>query len=191
LALFYDRDVSKQSFSFEEQVLKCINSARRSLTIETPYPAFSHKFKLALIRAARRGVRVTLLTNSISNSDQPTTMAALLNQKRAMLRAGIEIREYRGRGLIHAKSLIVDRTVAWVGSYNFDPRGDRLNLELCLRVTDPKLAEAIEDGTLRRNVRSESVTLANLGRLGREIPWSTRLQIRSFQFLMPVLRSSL
>lgn len=47
---------------------------------------------------------------------------------------------------IHAKSLVVDDRVAFIGSYNLDPRSENLNTEVGL---------VIEDGALARDLRRE------------------------------------
>jgi phosphatidylserine/phosphatidylglycerophosphate/cardiolipin synthase-like enzyme len=47
---------------------------------------------------------------------------------------------------VHAKSLVVDDRVAFVGSYNLDPRSERLNTEVGLMV---------EDGDFARELRTE------------------------------------
>jgi phosphatidylserine/phosphatidylglycerophosphate/cardiolipin synthase-like enzyme len=78
-----------------------------------------------------------------------------------------------------------------VGSYNFDPRGDRLNLELCLQITDPKFVKAIELTMQRRNLNSRTVSQRESKILspGTELP--ERLKIRSLQLLTPLLRRHL
>jgi phosphatidylserine/phosphatidylglycerophosphate/cardiolipin synthase-like enzyme len=50
---------------------------------------------------------------------------------------------------IHAKSMVVDDRVAFVGSYNLDPRSENLNTEVGL---------LIEDGVIARELRSEIET---------------------------------
>ena len=47
------------------------------------------------------------------------------------------------RGL-HAKSIVIDRRIAMIGSHNFDPRSDDLNTENGLIVWDPAFARALE-----------------------------------------------
>lgn len=44
---------------------------------------------------------------------------------------------------LHAKSLVVDDAVAFVGSYNLDPRSERLNTEAGLLVEDAAFAQAL------------------------------------------------
>jgi cardiolipin synthase C len=53
-------------------------------------------------------------------------------------------RQPRGPFLcLHAKSLVVDRHLAFVGSYNLDPRSERLNTEAGLLVEDEAFAGAL------------------------------------------------
>lgn len=191
LALFFDNDYGKRQRSFEDQILQEIENARCEILLETPYPAFSHRLKQALVRAARRNVSVTLFTNSAVSTDQPTTYAALQNQKASLLRAGVMLCEFSGPGTLHAKGIIIDQAVAWVGSYNFDPRGDRLNFELCLKVTDPSFVGAIESSMKFRNSNSQSVGLGDALRLSPETPLGERLKIRGLQLITPLIRRSL
>lgn len=44
---------------------------------------------------------------------------------------------------IHAKALVVDSLIAFVGSYNFDPRSISLNTEVGLLVQDPEFAARV------------------------------------------------
>lgn len=46
---------------------------------------------------------------------------------------------------LHAKTFSVDRSRAFVGSFNFDPRSQRLNTELGFVIDSPNMAQAIAD----------------------------------------------
>ena len=46
---------------------------------------------------------------------------------------------------IHAKSFVVDRRIAMIGSHNFDPRSLKLNTECGLFIDDPEVAGILED----------------------------------------------
>ena len=92
-----------------------------------------------LYGVARRG-RVRLVTSG--KSDLRTTLwAARFSYWRALKR-GIEIYEYQPTKL-HSKLIMIDRVVH-IGSANFDLRSLYLNLEMMLRVDDPKFAALIE-----------------------------------------------
>ncbi len=59
-----------------------------------------------------------------------------------MLAAGIQIFGFKG-GLLHTKSVVVDRQVALFGSVNLDVRSFWLDFEVTLGVYDPDFAERL------------------------------------------------
>jgi phosphatidylserine/phosphatidylglycerophosphate/cardiolipin synthase-like enzyme len=56
---------------------------------------------------------------------------------------------------LHAKSLVVDDAVAFVGSYNLDPRSEALNTEVGLLVEDPAFARQLRE-EIERDMRAEN-----------------------------------
>ena len=56
---------------------------------------------------------------------------------------------------LHAKSLVVDGRVAFVGSYNLDPRSENLNTEVGLLVEDEPFARALQ-AEIERDMRPEN-----------------------------------
>ncbi len=56
---------------------------------------------------------------------------------------------------LHAKSLVVDDRVAFIGSYNLDPRSEALNTEAGLLVEDPVFARALRE-EIDRDMRPEN-----------------------------------
>jgi hypothetical protein len=56
---------------------------------------------------------------------------------------------------IHAKSLVVDGRVAFVGSYNLDPRSEQLNTEVGLLVEDEVFARELA-AEIERDLRPEN-----------------------------------
>lgn len=104
----------------------CLWAARERVTITTPYFAPDPRLLGALVATARRGVALTIvfphrndsrIVGAISRAYYPILAAA-----------GIRIFEFRG-GLLHAKTLIADETLALVGSANMDRRSLDLNFE--------------------------------------------------------------
>ncbi len=74
---------------------------------------------------------------------------------RAIASAGIENRDdiadlHRSgpRLCIHAKSFVIDRKVALIGSHNFDPRSAKLNTECGVFIDDAEVAGVLEDRIL-------------------------------------------
>ena len=73
----------------------------------------------ALCTAAARGVRVRLIVPQ--KSDHRWVVYAGRSYYDQLLESGVEIHEYR-RGIMHAKTLVIDGCWSLVGSPNFDPR---------------------------------------------------------------------
>lgn len=123
------------------QLLNVLARARASIVLETPYFVMSHDERQALAQATSRGVHVTLLTNSLASTDQKLVAAEFQNQTHWLLAHGVELWELAGPDHLHAKTAVVDGTIAFVGSYNFDPRSESLNTETGVIVPDAGVAE--------------------------------------------------
>jgi cardiolipin synthase len=134
--------------------LKLFDSARKEVLIGNAYFVPTPSTRLAVAKAARRCVRVVLLSNGAETNDTPgmnllsrayyrelLAVNESAEVKRCTQPAGVEIWEWQGKapgdarqtqGLYHAKYAVVDRTLALVGSYNLDPRSERHNSETAL-----------------------------------------------------------
>ena len=142
--------------TISSQLLVEIRRARCSIEIESPYFAITHQLKELLIDAEARGVRVRVLTNSLESTDQIPAQAGYANQRRSLLRGGIELYELRGRDTLHAKSMVVDGEIAMIGSYNFDVLSETRSSEVALLVRDRGVAtELLESMSLHRSHATE------------------------------------
>ncbi len=56
---------------------------------------------------------------------------------------------------LHAKSLVVDDRIAFIGSYNLDPRSENLNTEVGLLIEDDAFAQALRQ-EIERDMRPEN-----------------------------------
>jgi cardiolipin synthase C len=117
-----------------------LGSARQSAVIESPYLVPSRAFRKALRQALDRGVRVRILTNSLGTTDNLWAQAGYVGHKKDFVREGVELWEYSGPECLHTKAAVIDGETVIVGSYNLDPRSERLNTELALVVQNPALA---------------------------------------------------
>ncbi|MBW2458940.1 MAG: phosphatidylserine/phosphatidylglycerophosphate/cardiolipin synthase family protein [Deltaproteobacteria bacterium] len=127
-----------------------IGRAEKTVFIANAYFIPSRDLTERLKAAARRGVRVVILSNSPATNDiRPVALVSrhtykellLVNEEEAVRTladqgAGLEIYEWSGapfdEGTLHAKFMVTDGTEAIVGSYNLDPRSERLNSETAL-----------------------------------------------------------
>ena len=159
-------------------------SAREEVLAATAYLVPGRKGAGDLIRLRRRGVRVALLTNSLASTDVPTVHAGYSRYRRALLRAGIELHEYQRFGnrsphrhsasvcnALHAKTIVVDRRLAWIGSFNLDPRSSRLNTEMAVLLESESLARELA-ARLERDLEPDRSWRVMMRRGSRELRWA-------------------
>lgn len=128
--------------AIEQVLLTAIYSARRELLITTPYFVPSEPLMLALISAARRGVKVVLVLPR--EVDSKLVRYASSAFKGELLENGVRIALFKG-GLLHTKSVTVDRQHSLFGSVNLDPRSFRLNFEILLAMYDSNFTAELAD----------------------------------------------
>jgi len=104
-----------------------------------------------------QGITYRMLTNSLSSTDSVPAHSIYAKYRKGMLKRGIEIYELRpdamardthnagniakARLSLHAKAIVFDRKIVYVGSYNFNKAGRYLSMETGLIVYSPELAE--------------------------------------------------
>lgn len=123
------------SNSVEHVLLTAVYSARTELVLTTPYFVPSEALSMALVAAARRGVKVILVVPAKVDSKLVAYASGAFQGE--LLEAGVRIAAF-GDGLLHTKSVTVDGSHSLFGSVNLDPRSFRLNFEILLAVFDPK-----------------------------------------------------
>lgn len=133
---------SRRSRQFLHQLFASrFATAKRSIHLTTPYFVPDYRTRRSLMRAARRGVDVSLLVPRKNN--EPLVQWAAHAAYANLLAAGVHIHEYLPR-MLHAKTLVVDGTWSSVGTANLDYRSFFLNYELNLASEDPVLARTLE-----------------------------------------------
>jgi putative cardiolipin synthase len=107
----------------------------------------------------KRGVKLRILTNSLASQDVPAVNSHYGPYRKRLLDLGIELYELRhdaafksevdtspvvsGFVGLHAKGSTVDRSRAYIGSFNLDPRARDYNTEMGILIDSPGLAEQL------------------------------------------------
>jgi cardiolipin synthase A/B len=129
------------SFAMYTTFLLAVSAAQRTIEITNPYFVLDDKMQQALVKAARRGVRVRVLVPGAI--DHNIVRQASRRQFGKMLRTGIEIYEYTP-ALLHSKTIVIDGVWATIGSTNLDNRSFAVNDELNLIVYNRRVAQRLE-----------------------------------------------
>jgi putative cardiolipin synthase len=150
----------------EQAYLKSIKRAEKEILIGNAYFIASAAFIDAVKDAARRCVKVIILTNSPETNDLPLLTIVGRNYYDDILvvntdptvqsceAGGVQIWEWQGRrsgaaeqteGTMHAKYAVFDRRVSIVGSHNLDPRSRNLNSESAIVFENKDLSRQLAD----------------------------------------------
>lgn len=131
------------------QLRPYLADATAELIMISPYFVPGDDTVEMLCKLARQGVSVKVLTNSLASNDVVAVHAGYSKFRIPLLRCGVELyelnehlREAERRSFawlpglkkssLHAKSMIIDRTRMFVGSFNYDQRSLFLNTEIGL-----------------------------------------------------------
>lgn len=140
-----------------------IHSAREELVVTTPYFVPDEQLLFALTSAGRRGVRTVLIVPR--RCDSRIVAGTCQSYYEDLIKAGIEVYEFRP-GLLHSKTIVVDRRIALVGSANLDRRSFELNFENNVLFADRALAGDVrkrQDDYLAQSDRVTPEQVAGFG----------------------------
>jgi cardiolipin synthase len=154
-----------------------MHSARDELVVTTPYFVPNDQVLFALTSAARRGVKTILALPK--RNDSIVVAGTSRSYYQDLVGAGVKLFEYR-LGLLHAKTIVVDRKVGLIGSANLDRRSFELNFENNILFADEAFAAALRARQDDYLADSDPVTQAvvdSFGILGRL--WQNSLAMMS------------
>lgn len=123
-------------------IIQAINVAEEEILLTTPYFIPNESILEALAIAAHSGIKVKMLVPGISDSTFVNNASS--SYYKEMLAAGVEIYRYQ-KGFVHAKSLVIDRSLFMVGTANMDHRSFELNFEVNAVIYNQKLAHELAD----------------------------------------------
>jgi len=156
------------------RLAEILEAAEKSIVIESPYLVPSKALRDLLERKVKEGVEVTVLTNSLRSCDGVLPQAGYLKYRRRLVRAGIDVREYKGPDMLHAKSAVIDGRVVAVGSYNLDNRSQNLDTEVVCVAVDEEVARELLASMEEHMKNAWTIRGARLPRLSFRV-WAVRV----------------
>jgi len=139
-------------------------AAEKELIIVSPYFVPGRKGVEFLAGLSNKGVKVRVLTNSLSSTDVSVVHAGYARYRKPLLRAGIELFELNKKTAkssrkavkkgkigvsetsLHAKTFIIDRKTAFIGSLNLDARSVVQNTEIGVVINSKEISKIIANG---------------------------------------------
>ncbi len=122
-----------------------------------------------------RGIDMTVVTNSLSSTNATTVYAKWEKYRSDLINAGVEVYEFMedaenlksedreseqsSFSVLHSKSIVFDDEVAWIGSFNLDPRSAYYNTENVAIFRNDDFAKKVRDAIIKDTQTSWRVTI--------------------------------
>ena len=135
------REPGKKSADMRIAFSTAIDSARKRIVIVNPYTMHCRRVRKALYRALKRGVRLQYMTSYVSDHNFTTDMTGV--EMHRLEKRGAEIYLYHG-GFHHDKVMLIDDTLASVGTANMDCRSMKFDWEVTAFMKSPELTARLQ-----------------------------------------------
>ena len=133
-----------------------MRSAQREVLISNAYIIPDEAFIDDLRELVGKGVKVRILTNSLSSHDVPAVNSHYERWRKPILDSGADLHELRSDAAIqselvdtppvrsgfvglHTKAMVIDRERTFIGSMNLDPRSEVFNSEMGVIIDSAQL----------------------------------------------------
>lgn len=158
-----------------ESLFDTIRNAKHSILIQSPYLIMPKGGIELLAELNSRGVKTRILTNSLASTDNIPAFSGYHRQRSRLLNAGVELFEYKPHpGIqadlveryprlaennpvfaLHAKSMVIDDRLIFIGTFNLDPRSANLNTEVGALIQSEELARQLT-ASIEKDMRPEN-----------------------------------
>jgi phosphatidylserine/phosphatidylglycerophosphate/cardiolipin synthase-like enzyme len=128
-----------------QSLVRLMRGAPTEVLIESPYLVLLDETAAVLEEVGRRGVAITILTNSPTSSDNALSQAFFLEQWPELLARVPNLRLFVAgdERNVHSKLAVFDGRTSMVGTYNLDPLSMAINGEIAAVVWSRSFAEAL------------------------------------------------
>jgi putative cardiolipin synthase len=138
------------------QLAPYIQKAKKEYILVSPYFVPGQKGADGLCKLSEQGVDVRVLTNSLVSNDVGAVHTGYKRHRKELLRCGVTLYELNeqlkkiegkvftwlpglSKSSLHAKTMSMDGTVMFVGSFNFDQRSLNINNEIGILFKHPEI----------------------------------------------------
>ena len=147
-----------------DALIKLVQQAQKSIEIQTPYLITTDLAQGLFRAAAKRGVKIRILTNSLASTDNLEAFSGYQRDRKKLLKTGIRIFEFRPDAKVrfeimtgalqkemnftpifglHAKTMVIDGQITVIGTFNLDPRSANLNTECVTIIHSEKVTRSV------------------------------------------------
>lgn len=116
-----------------DRIINAIDNSRVSIDISI-FDFTSEDIKTSLEKAKDRGVKIRLITDSRQAKGEYSVMQSLIDKG-----FDVKIIHGKGRGIMHNKFAIFDKSLLLTGSYNWTENAENFNYENAIFISDPNV----------------------------------------------------
>jgi len=143
------------------ELMRLIDGAESEVILVSAYLVPASELEAVVERVEARGVNVRILTNSLKSNNHLAAHAAYQKHVTRLVEHGADLHEVRATAAdrdlyirqpveekrlgLHAKLLLIDDDIAFVGSCNLDPRSLKINTEVGLVIESVALNRALRE----------------------------------------------
>jgi putative cardiolipin synthase len=158
-----------------DSLFDIVRNAKKSILIQSPYLIMPRGGIELLAELSARGVNTRIVTNSLASTDNIPAFSGYHRQRPRLLNAGVELFEYKPNpGIqaelveryprlannnpifaLHAKSMVIDDRLIFIGTFNLDPRSANLNTEVGVLIESAALARKLT-ASIEQDMRPEN-----------------------------------
>jgi cardiolipin synthase C len=147
-----------EEVTIASDITALMSSANQELIIISPYFVPGKDGVAMMRKLIDRGVHIRILTNSLATTDSPLVHIGYSRYRVELLKMGVDLRELRPKlgmkrprfhpfrgsnASLHAKALVIDEKIVFIGSLNMDERSYRINSELGLVISSTEIARQV------------------------------------------------
>lgn len=166
---------NNNSTHISSQISEDFKHIKDDLVVISPYFIPSDKMIAKFKTLREQGVKITVITNSLASTDVTLVYGAYQGSIKTLVEMGVDLYEIKPHSFkkflrsqqlinkqsisLHTKMMILDRNRLGIGSYNIDPRSDKLNTEIFMVISSSILASE------QRKRLSKAINLENMYKL--------------------------
>jgi cardiolipin synthase C len=147
-----------EELTIANDITALMGTAKQDLSIISPYFIPGKEGVALIAKLVESGVKVRVLTNSLASTDSPLVDIGYARYRVPLLKLGVDLREMRPKlgqkharfhpfrssnASLHAKALVIDQKIVFIGSLNMDERSAKINSELGLVISSAEIAHEV------------------------------------------------
>jgi phosphatidylserine/phosphatidylglycerophosphate/cardiolipin synthase-like enzyme len=147
-----------EELTIANDITALMGTAKQDLSIISPYFIPGKEGVALIAKLVESGVKVRILTNSLASTDSPLVDIGYSRYRVPLLKLGVDLREMRPKlgqkhlrfhpfrssnASLHAKALVIDQKIVFIGSLNMDERSAKINSELGLVINSAEMAHEV------------------------------------------------